>query len=202
MPIPHYLRQATAGLFITGFIFVLLPPVLRVLDPTAGSFGIEILNALGLAAMLFSAVLHGSLAVYEKFLPSFQKYQAESLERDGKLFENLTGPLETGLEALGLNPSVMKLEVQREARKTQQFKFQIRCTRLNYCLLSLAFLLCLGAFMVNLAMTAVPASAPASWPKPISSSASASTDSTAAKTSKPSSAKPVVASATPGVPGR
>ncbi|HEX8506350.1 MAG TPA: hypothetical protein VF630_13360 [Hymenobacter sp.] len=200
MTIPHYLRRATAGLFITGLIFALLPPVLRVLDPTAGSFGIEILNALGLAAMLFSGVLHGGLFVYEKFLPGFYKYQGESLEKDAKLYENLSQELK---EPLYQDERIYadRLAVYRERRKVNQFIFQMRCTRLNYSLFSIAFLLCLGAFMVNLAMTAVPASAPASLPKPTSSSASASAAKTAAPKSKPSSKKPAAASATPGAPG-
>ena len=200
MTIPHYLRRATAGLFITGLIFALLPPVLRVLDPTAGSFGIEILNALGLAAMLFSGVLHGGLFVYEKFLPGFYKYQGESLEKDAKLYENLSQELK---EPLYQDERIYadRLAVYRERRKVNQFIFQMRCTRLNYSLFSIAFLLCLGAFMVNLAMTAVPASAPASLPKPTSSSASANGDSTAAKKSKPSSRKPAAASVTLTAPG-
>jgi hypothetical protein len=166
MPIPNYLRRATVGLFITGLIFLLLPPVLRLFDPTAGSFGVELLNALGVAAMLFSAVLHGALFAYEKFLPAFHAYQGESLEREGKLFENLTDSLETQLDAcaataLEYQDYLAVLAVQTERRKTAQFKFIIRCVRLSFCLLSLAYLLHLAASMVLLAMTAVPGSAPA-----------------------------------------
>ena len=201
MKVPHYLRRAAAGLLATGVIFVALPPVLRVLDPTAGSFGIEILNALGLAALLFSGVLHGGLFVYEKFLPGFHNYQGESLEKDAKLYENLSQELRAPLyseERIYAD----RLAVYAERRKVNQFIFKMRCTRLNYSLFSLAFLLCLGAFMVNLAMTAVPASAPVSWPKPTSSSASGSVDTTAAKKSKPSSAKPAAKPVISGAPGR
>lgn len=201
MQIPHYLRRAATGLFATGFIFVMLPIVLRILDPTAGSFGIEILNALGLAALLFSGVLHGGLFVYEKFLPQFHKYQGESLEQDAKLYENLSDKL---LAPLYGEDRIYadRLAVYVERRKVNQFIFNMRCKRLNYSLFSLAFLLCLGAFMVNLAMTAVPASAPALLLKPTSSSASGSADTTAAKKSKPSSAKPVAKRATSGARGR
>ncbi|WP_210519897.1 hypothetical protein [Hymenobacter terricola] len=201
MEIPHYLRRAAAGLFATGFIFVALPPVLRVLDPTAGSFGIEILNALGLAALLFSGVLHGGLFVYEKFLPRFQEYQGESLEKNGKLYENLTDELRTPLyEEDNIYPHRLAQLIER--RKVAEFQFKLRCVRLNYSLFSLAFLLCLAAFMASLAMTAVPASAPASLPKPPSLSASGSTDSTAARTLRKSFGKPAAASATPGARGR
>jgi hypothetical protein len=200
MPIPHYLRRATAGILMTGVIFLVLPEVLRILDPTAGSFGIEILNALGLAAMLLSAVLHGSLVVFEKFLPRFYGYLSESVEGDGKLYENLSEELRKPLYAEN-NIYPDRLAQLRERRKVAEFQFRMRCTRSNYSLFSLAFVLCLGAFMVNLAMTAVPASAPASLPNPTSLSASGSVDSTAAKKSKPSSKKPAAASATPGAPG-
>lgn len=160
MPIPHYLRRATAGLLATGLIFLVLPPLVRLYDPTAGSFGAELLNALGVAAMLFSAVLHLGLLAYERFLPRFQAYQAECLEGEGKLFENLTdelrGPLHT--EAPIYADRLAQLV---ERRKVNQFIFLIRCVRLSFCLLSLGYLLYLVAHMVSLAMTAVPGSAPA-----------------------------------------
>jgi hypothetical protein len=161
MPIPNYIRQATKGLFLTGLIFVGLPPVIRFFDPAAGSFGFELLNALGVAAMLFSTVLHLALYAYEKFLPAFHEYQGESLEGEKKLFENLTGPLETSLAEVAATPSVMKLEVQVETRKTAQFKFLIRCVRISFCLLSLGYLLHLAMQALTLAMTAVPGAAPA-----------------------------------------
>ena len=160
MKVPHYLRRATAGLALTGLMFVVLPPLLRILDPSAGSFGIEILNALGLAAMLFGAVLHLALIAYEKFLAPLYRYQAESLDGEGKLFENLTGPLEEGLDTLRITPSTLALEVQVETRKTAQFKFFIRCVRLSFCLLSLAYLLHLATHVVTVAMTVVPSSGP------------------------------------------
>ena len=153
MPIPHYLRRATAGLFVTGAIFVGLPPVLRIIDPAAGSFGIELLNALGLAAMLFGAVLHLALVAY----------QAESLDGEGKLFENVTAPLEAALEehrARTYDPDIL-LRLQVESRQTAQFKFLVRCVRLSFCLLSLAYLLHLALQVVTVALTVVPQSVPA-----------------------------------------
>ena len=166
MRIPHYLRRATAGLLLTGSVFLLLPPLLRLYDPSAGAFGVELLNALGVAAMLFSVVLHLALFAYEKFLPRFQAYQAESLEGEGKLFENLTDKLESELYFIdGKEPLALAatewLSLQTERRKTAQFKFLIRCVRLSFCLLSLAYLLYLVERMVSLALTAVPGSAPA-----------------------------------------
>jgi hypothetical protein len=166
MAIPHYIRRASAGLFITGLIFILLPVVLRILDPTAGSFGIEILNALGLAAMLFSAVLHMGLFAYEKFLPRFHEYQTESLEGAGKLFENLSDELRAPLHTEA-NIYPHRLAQLAERRKVNQFIFLMRCVRLSFCLLSLAYVLHLATQLVTVAMTAVPASAPASWPKPL-----------------------------------
>lgn len=165
MPIPHYLRRASAGLLLTGVIFVALPPLLRILDPAAGSFGIEILNALGLAAMLFGAVLHLALFAYEKFLGPLYRYQAESLDGEGKLFENLTDKLESELYFInGVEPTMTpgdRIIMLTERRKTAQFKFLIRCVRLSFCLLSLAYLLHLAMQVVTVAMTVVPQSAPA-----------------------------------------
>lgn len=163
MPIPHYLRRATAGLLVTGAIFIGLPPLLRILDPAAGSFGIELLNALGLAAMLFGAVLHLALLAYEKFLAPLYRYQAESLDGEGKLFENVTAPLEASLEecrARAYDPNTL-LQLQVESRQTAQFKFLVRCVRLSFCLLSLAYLLHLALQAVTVALTVVPQSAPA-----------------------------------------
>lgn len=167
MPIPHYLRRATAGLFVTGAIFVGLPPILRVIDPTAGSFGIELLNALGLAAMLFGAVLHLALIAYEKFLAPLYRYQAESLDGEGKLFENVTDELRRPLWQEGVEETMPKWAVVdriafcAERRKVSQFQFLIRCVRLSFCLLSLAYLLHLALQVVTVAMTVVPQSAPA-----------------------------------------
>jgi hypothetical protein len=160
MPIPHYLRRATAGLVVTGAIFIGLPPILRILDPAAGSFGIELLNALGLAAMLFGAVLHLALIAYEKFLSPLYKYQAESLDGEGKLFENLTDNLENLQNALASSQAAPSLSLLIERRRTAQFKFIIRCVRLSFCLLSLAYLLHLALQVVTVALTVVPQSAP------------------------------------------
>lgn len=162
MPVPNYLRRATLGVLITGLVFVLLPAVLRIFDPSAGSFHVDTLNALGLAAVLFSGVVHLALFAYEKLLPSFYDYQRESLEGEKKLFENITDTLETGIVALRKQTQDVRTltEIQAEARKTAQFKFLVRCARISFCLLSLAYLLHLVLDMVKTAMLAVPASAP------------------------------------------
>lgn len=160
MAIPHYLRRATAGVLLTGLIFLLLPPVLRLYDPTAAGFNVDVLNALGLAAILGTGMLHMALYAYEKFFPRFKDYQAESLEGEGKLFENLTDELRTPLyqhDEVG----VAQLNTFIERRKVAQFIFLIRCVRLSFCLLSLAYLLHLAERMITLAMTAVPGSVPA-----------------------------------------
>ena len=160
MPIPHYLRRATAGILITGIIFLVMPPVLRLIDPTAAGFNVDVLNALGLAAILGTGVLHMALYAYKKFLPRFQEYQAESLEGEAKLFENLTDELRQPLiEEANMYPN--RLAQRMELRKVNQFIFLIRCVRISFCLLSLAYLLHLAMQLVTVAMTAVPASAPA-----------------------------------------
>ena len=87
MPIPNYIRRATAGVLVTGLIFLLMPPALRLIDPTAAGFNVDVLNALGLAAILGTGGLHMALYAYEKFLPRFHEYQAECLEGEAKLFE-------------------------------------------------------------------------------------------------------------------
>jgi hypothetical protein len=161
--VPHYLRRASLGLFITVLVFVAFPAVLRLYDPSAGSFNIDTLNALGLAAVLLSAVLHLALVAYEKFLPKFYDYQRECLEGEGKLFENITESVETSLNRLAdfALTDAQHVAVQIERRKTAQFKFTVRCVRLLFCLLSLAYLLHLAVDMVKTAMLAVPGSAPA-----------------------------------------
>ncbi|WP_201979357.1 hypothetical protein [Hymenobacter rubidus] len=160
MPIPNYLRRAASGLAMAAAIFLGLPFLIRLYDPTAGSFGVDLLNALGLAALLFSGALHMGLYAYEKFLPRFRTYQAESLEGEGMLFENLTTELRKPLfEEANIYPD--RLAQLTERRKVHQFIFLVRCVRLSFCLLSLAYLLHLAAQMLTLAMTAVPGSAPA-----------------------------------------
>ncbi|WP_310391558.1 hypothetical protein [Hymenobacter sp.] len=160
MPIPNYLRRAAAGVLITGLIFLLMPPALRLIDPTAAGFNVDVLNALGLAAILATGGLHMALYAYEKFLPRFQKYQAESLEGEAKLFENLTDALADPLyQEANIYPARLNQLIER--RKVAQFIFLIRCVRLSFCLLSLAYLLHLATQMITLAMTAVPGSVPA-----------------------------------------
>lgn len=159
MPIPHYLRRATLGVLLTAAIFLALPPLLRLYDPTAGAFNVDVLNALGLAAILGTGVLHMALFTYEKFFPRFQAYQAESLESEGKLFENLTDELRGPLYAEE-NIYPHRLAQLIERRKVSQFQFLVRCVRLSFCLLCLAYLLHLVMQVVTVAMTAVPGSAP------------------------------------------
>jgi hypothetical protein len=160
MPIPNYLRRASVGILITGVIFLLMPPALRLVDPSAAGFNVDVLNALGLAAILATGGLHMALFAYEKFLPRFQAYQAESLEGEGKLFENITDELRKPLyEEENIYPNRLAQLIER--RKVNQFTFTVRCVRLSFCLLSLGYLLHLVVQMISLAMTAVPGSAPA-----------------------------------------
>jgi hypothetical protein len=159
MPItyPRYLRLATIGLLATAVVFVLLPYVLRFFDPSAGSFGIDTLNALAFGAVLLAAILNLAFIAYERVFPRFKTYQQESLEGDGKLFENLTDELESGLVYLrNWVHEADQLPVRVEARKIAQFKFLIRCVRLSFCLSALYYLVQLSEHVLIAALTVVP----------------------------------------------
>jgi hypothetical protein len=154
---PRYLRLITTALLVTAGVFVLLPFVLRFFDPSAGSFGIDTLNALAFGAVLLAAILHLGFQAYERVFPQFKAYQQDSLEGEGKLFENLTSDLETNLSYLTdwVSPHE-RLPVLIENRKVAQFKFLIRCVRLSFCLLSLYALVLLSEHVLTAALTVVP----------------------------------------------
>lgn len=154
---PRYLRLITLSLLLAAAVFVLLPHVLRFFDPSAGSFGIDTLNALAFGAVMLAAILHLGFLAYSKVFPRFRTYQAESLEGEGKLFENLTDSLETDLSYLvGWLPTSHRLPVLIENRKVAQFKFIIRCVRLSFCLLAFWYLVQLSEHVLTAALTVVP----------------------------------------------
>jgi hypothetical protein len=154
---PRYLRLITFSLVLAASVFILLPFVLRFFDPSAGSFGIDTLNALAFGAVMLAAILHLGFLAYSKVFPQFRKYQEESLEGDAKLFENLTDELESGLDYLKewIHPAD-QLAVRVEARKIRQFKFTIRCVRISFCLAAFWYLVQLSEHVLTAVLTAVP----------------------------------------------
>lgn len=157
---PRYLRLITTSFLLAATVFVLLPFVLRFFDPSAGSFGIDTLNALAFGAVLLAAILHLGFLAYSKVFPRFRAYQQESLEGEGKLFENLTDELRaplypTGTTYAGLSEAE-KLNILIERRKVSQFQFTIRCVRLSFCLLAFYALVLLSEHVLTAALTVVP----------------------------------------------
>ena len=154
---PRYLRLITFSLLLAAAVFVLLPHVLRFFDPSAGAFGIDTLNALAFGAVMLAAILHLAFLAYSKVFPRFRTYQQESLEGEGKLFENLTDSLETDLGYVTdwLSPHE-RLPLLIENRKVAQFKFIIRCVRLSFCLLAFYALVQLSEHVLTSVLTVVP----------------------------------------------
>jgi len=154
---PRYLRLITFSLLLAAAVFVLLPHVLRFFDPSAGAFGIDTLNALAFGAVMLAAILHLAFLAYSKVFPRFRTYQQESLEGEGKLFENLTDSLETDLSYVTdwLSPHE-RLPLLIENRKVAQFKFLIRCVRLSFCLLAFYALVQLSEHVLTAVLTVVP----------------------------------------------
>ncbi|MDF7810509.1 hypothetical protein [Hymenobacter sp. YC55] len=159
---PHYLRFAFISLVLASFILIGLPYVLHLFDAGAGGFTADQFNTLALAAMLVLAAVHVGFFVFRRLFPRFYDYLRECLEGEGKLFENLTDQLwQPLIKADYLGPN--RLAQLTERRKVAQFQFLIRCVRLSFCLLVLAYLLHLATHMLTVAMTVLPtASAPAS----------------------------------------
>ncbi len=154
---PRYLRLITFSLLLAAAVFVLLPHVLRFFDPSAGAFGIDTLNALAFGAVMLAAILHLGFLAYSKVFPRFRSYQQESLEGDGKLFENLTDDLETDLAYLeDWTSPHERLALFVENRKVAQFKFLIRCVRLSFCLLAFYALVQLSEHVLTSVLTVVP----------------------------------------------
>lgn len=154
---PRYLRLITFSLLLAATVFVLLPHLLRFFDPSAGSFGIDTLNALAFGAVMLAAILHLGFLAYSKVFPQFRTYQQESLEGEGKLFENITGDLEIKLQYAEdwLAPHE-RLPLLIENRKVAQFKFIIRCVRLSFCLLAFYALVQLSEHVLTAVLTVVP----------------------------------------------
>lgn len=163
---PHYLRLMTMGLVLTAAIFLGLPSLLRLYDPTAGNFNVETLNAVALGAVLLAGVLHSGFFAYRQLFPRFYDYQRECVEENGKMFENITDDLRRPLfpaadvaESLDITQA-QTLAILTERRKVAQFQFIIRCVRFLLCFLVLAYCLHLASDMVKTAMLAVPGGAP------------------------------------------
>ena len=154
---PRYVRLASIALLVTALVAFVLPPIIHLIDPSAGHFSLDTFNALTWGALLLAAIVHLGAIAYGKLLPRFKSYQQESLEGEGKFFENLTDELELGLTELKpqLQPAE-KLALAIENREIKQFKFRIRCVRLAYCLLAFYALVLLAEHVLTAVLTAVP----------------------------------------------
>ena len=154
---PRYVRLATIALVLTALVAFVLPPLLHLIDPSAGHFSLDTFNALTWGALLLAAIVHLGALAYGKLLPRFKTYQQESLEGEGKFFENLTDELEEGLATLRpqLAPGE-RLAHAIETRQVKQFKFLIRCVRTAFCLLSFYALVLLAERVLTAVLTAVP----------------------------------------------
>jgi len=90
---------------------------------------------------MLAAILYLVFLAYSKVFPRFRTYQQESLEGEGKLFENITDELRAPLWQDGVEQAMPKWAVAdriascTERRKVSQFQFAIRCVRLSFCLL-------------------------------------------------------------------
>jgi len=148
-----YLKFATLTLVVAVLVFLALPPVVRLFYPTAGGFDQGTINTLALAALQYFAAAHLALLTYKRLLPSFYNYLVDTLQ--DKVLENVTGELEGQLT----HPETLDtglLPVLIEHRKLLEFKFNIRCKRLLFCLLPLAFFYIGAQFALAAALTVVP----------------------------------------------
>lgn len=154
---PRYVRLAFIACVLSTLVANLLPPLLHLVDPSYSSFSLDTLNVVLWGALLLAATVHLGAWAYERLLPRFKTYQQDSLEVDGKFFENLTDDLETGLAEL--HPQLSdagRLGLAIENRHVKQFKFLIRCVRTAFCLLSFYALVVLTKDFVLALLTVVP----------------------------------------------
>ncbi|WP_151087386.1 hypothetical protein [Hymenobacter baengnokdamensis] len=148
-----YLKFATSALLVAVGIFLVLPPVLRLFYPTAGGFDQGTINTLALAALQYFAAAQLALFTYKRLLPGFYAYLVDTLQ--DKVLENVTGELEAQL----LHPETLDtglLPVLIEHRKLLELKFTIRCKRLYFCFLPLAFFFIGAQLALTTVLTVVP----------------------------------------------
>ncbi|TPG71983.1 hypothetical protein EAH73_01695 [Hymenobacter nivis] len=151
--LPKGARVAVFGALALG-VFFLLPFALRLIDPTAGGFAPDTINAAALGAFQFFAALSMAYASWRWLFPDLYRYAMDCME--GKLLENLTDDLKA---LLGPTRSVSLLEAT-EYRHIAQFQFLIRCTRFVLSLSPFLLFLLLANHALTAALTAVPGGAP------------------------------------------
>lgn len=162
---PRYLLLAFVAVVLATLTMLAFKDFLPHLDRSAGGFGYDRLNILALAGLLFVDVLFMGFLAYRFIFPRFRAYQGESLEAEGRLFENLTDELRAPLyDPTSLALTTDQVAVLTERRKVSQFQFTIRCVRLLFCLLALFALLSLAQHVLTVAMLAVPGAPPSSVP--------------------------------------
>jgi hypothetical protein len=145
-------RVALFGL-VALLVFFALPPALRILDPTAGGFAPDTINAAALGAFQFFAALTMAYVAWRGLFPDLYRYAVDCME--GKLLENLTEDLKTFLGAEG----AVNFLLAAEYRHIAQFQFIIRCTRFVLSLFPFLLFLLLANAALTAALTAVPSSA-------------------------------------------
>lgn len=146
-------RVVVFGL-VALLVFFALPPALRLLDPTAGGFAPDTINAAALGAFQYFAALSMAYVSWRWLFPGLYAYAAECME--GKLLENLTDELKQFISADGAD-----LFKAAELRHIAQLQFLIRCVRFVFALSPFLFFLLLANHALTAALTAVPGAAPA-----------------------------------------
>jgi hypothetical protein len=149
-----YLKFFSLTLLVAVLIFLVLPPLLRLFYPTAGSFDSGTINTLALAALQYFAATHLALFTYRRLFPTLYDYLVESLQ--DKVLESVTKELETQLAHPELLRDQSLLPVLSEQRQLLALKFSIRCKRLLFCLLPLAFLYIGAHYTLASVLTVVP----------------------------------------------
>lgn len=151
-PIRKGLRIA-ALLALAGLAFLAVPPLLRWLNPAAGSFDIGTLNAPVLAALQFFAAVSMAYVAWRFLFPKLYAYVRDCMEE--KLFTTLTTNLVDQLPPAELATTATVYHAA-ESRHIAEFQFRIRCVRLLLSLLPFFVFLVASVLMVNNALTIVP----------------------------------------------
>lgn len=156
--LPKGSRVLLLGL-VALLIFFALPPLLRLVDPTAGGFAPDTINAAALGAFHFFASLSMAYISWRGLFPSLYAYAAECME--GKLLEAITKDLFDLLpNPLNFRAEVM-LATLAERRKIATLQFTIRCVRFVFSVLPFFVFFALSNHALTAALTAVPSAAPA-----------------------------------------
>lgn len=134
---------------LAAAVFLLAPPLLRWLNPSAGAFDVGTLNAPVLAALQFFAAVSMAFVPWRFLFPGLYGYVRDGMEE--KLLANITGQLSQALDADFTN-----IPAAAERRHIAQFQFLIRCVRLLFCLLPFLLFLLLAEHFLNVALTVVP----------------------------------------------